>query len=317
MLGDPPVLILKALPLITGFCFALAVAIVVLSELTADRTALGVAVAAVPPMLLIGVGAFLTIPVLLARPKWPAWVATGGILVAGVWLGQPAFPRPKDGGLQPVKVVSLNMQHGLGGLGAVAKYLGDEAPEVILLQEAGPVQNYPDPKTTHPDFLRLFKNFFVVTDGQDLLIASKYPFRNHRVDDLPEPRGKADKRILVAEIIHPSGDICAATVHLSPRQTGFAELAEVRTAQYQTCKRFFQKRPRVILGGDFNGPPIGPNHRDLSTVATDAWARAGLGFGLTHNRRIDQIWVKGLNPYRAEVGPNNISDHQPVIAWMR
>lgn len=307
----------KLLPWVTVFLFALAASVVGISELGADRSALGVAVASVPPTLVIGLGAFFVIPVAWMRPAWPAWVATGGILAAGIWLGQPAFPRPQEGGLQPLKVVSLNMQHGLGGFGAVAKFLAEEAPEVILLQEAGPLQQYPNRTTTPPDFLRLFKDYHVVTDGQDLLIASKYPFRNHRIDDLPEPAGKPDKRILIAEIIHPSGDICAATVHLSPRQTNFDELATVRTAQYQSLRRFLQKRPRIILGGDFNGPPIGPNHRELAREATDAWARAGLGFGLTHQRRIDQIWVRGLNPYRAEVGPARISDHRPVIAWVR
>jgi endonuclease/exonuclease/phosphatase (EEP) superfamily protein YafD len=76
------------------------------------------------------------------------------------------------------------------------------------------------------------------------------------------------------------------------------------------------------VAGDFNGHPAGPNYGSLRGLMKDAFESAGRGFGYTLTsslpcEREDYIWSRNLKAVDCRVRPDRVSDHLPLVAWLR
>jgi endonuclease/exonuclease/phosphatase (EEP) superfamily protein YafD len=107
----------------------------------------------------------------------------------------------------------------------------------------------------------------------------------------------------------------------APRLEGKSTL---RRIELMRARRWVDERPHPhIVVGDFNTPPESPIYRDAWSDWTNAFSRAGRGFGYTRmhgwiRARIDHILVDDMwTVVRAWVGPDVGSDHKPMFADVR
>jgi endonuclease/exonuclease/phosphatase family metal-dependent hydrolase len=96
---------------------------------------------------------------------------------------------------------------------------------------------------------------------------------------------------------------------------------DARLTQARTVARILADDPhRVVLGGDLNARPASAPITTLRGVATDTWAAAGRGAGLTHpsaqpRSRIDYLMHRGqLGVNVVSTHPSRVSDHRVVRA---
>ena len=133
-----------------------------------------------------------------------------------------------------------------------------------------------------------------------------------------EPRG-----MVSATTQTPIGPARFCSTHLSTQR------AAHRTAQVAVLLGLVRPPTPGRAGGDERGAPLvlggdlGAEARDaelsrLSGSLVDAWRVAGRGLGDTTPatgpwRRVDQVWVGGLQPVNAAVLRAEVSDHLPVL----
>jgi endonuclease/exonuclease/phosphatase (EEP) superfamily protein YafD len=251
------------------------------------------------------------------------WLA----VLVGVWMflepGLPGLPNMMS---EDIEVLQLNMQHGLGGHDKVAALIRKHDPDVIFLQETGPLDQL-SPKGPIIDALKgyqLSNRYTLPLTGQFEVISLRGKIIRHIDVDFPEMPHEQElrgKHLTAVEAEVRGRRMILAVVHLSPTQGNLSQLAAVRTEQWRLVAAVVraQKLP-VILAGDFNAAPFGPGYRALSREATDVFRSVGVGIGNTvtatfPNRRIDYIWTRGpLMPLECEVLPDIVSDHRAVRA---
>lgn len=99
---------------------------------------------------------------------------------------------------------------------------------------------------------------------------------------------------------------------------------QIRAGEVKQISDFAKKSPhKVIIGGDFNDPPISYTYRKFNEFLDDAFNKKGNGLGITYGGvipflRIDYIFtdpkieVKGFNTF-----DRKLSDHYPVYARIK
>lgn len=236
-------------------------------------------------------------------------------------------PIPKGS----LKVMQLNMQHGLTGIEKVAALIERESPDILCLQESGPRQEFPD--GSPPPIRRALRGYVLYRSFSEA-IAVKGEILGKGTVELPEPAYESaiggGKVITFVKARIRGKVIRIATVHLSPRPdpslsawAGAAQFARIRQAQFKALADFLKASPEhTILCGDFNSHPVGPNYRLMTSIMTDAFAAAGSGIGYTMNsrlphKRIDYIYCRGFVPVAHRVLPDVVSDHRAVVAWLK
>jgi len=306
------------------FVAALLIVVWLATRYVAELTPITLALSVVPSL----VWALL---VVLAGLGWRAGLErkprVWWVVLAGVWVFlEPGLPGLPDGMSESMNVLQLNMQHGLVGHDKVATLIRREDPDVIFLQETGPLDQL-SPKGPIIDALKgyqLSNRYTLPLTGQFEVIALKGKIIRHMDVDFPEmphEQKLRGKRLTAVEAEVRGRRMILAVVHFSPTQGSLAQLSAVRTEQWRLTAAFVraQKLP-VILAGDFNAAPFGPGYRALSREATDVFRSVGVGLGNTitatlPNRRIDYVWTRGLFiPLECEVLPDIVSDHRAVRA---
>lgn len=267
--------------------------------------------------------------ILMATLMWRSGQPRMGRVFAAGLVGMLAFLEPGLPGIpmaasSSITVLQLNMQHGLSGQEGIAKMIRELNPDVIFLQETGPLDQLV-PEGPLVDALKdynLSNATVMPLTGQHQVIATKYPILRTIEFDLPELPGEANprgKHITAVEVEVGGRKIILATTHLSPTQAAASDVARVRSEQLRRVAAFIDAQEHsVILAGDLNSPPHGPGYRRLSSVATDLFRTQGVGFGWTITarlplRRIDYIWFRGhLYPLECRVLDEIVSDHRAV-----
>jgi endonuclease/exonuclease/phosphatase (EEP) superfamily protein YafD len=107
-------------------------------------------------------------------------------------------------------------------------------------------------------------------------------------------------------------------------QEGIPRLDEdmtLRSIEHPRASRWVDEQPQPhIVVGDFNAPPESTTYREAWSGWTNAFSRAGRGFGFTRmngwiQARIDHILVDDhWAVVRAWTGPDVGSDHKPLLA---
>jgi endonuclease/exonuclease/phosphatase (EEP) superfamily protein YafD len=114
-----------------------------------------------------------------------------------------------------------------------------------------------------------------------------------------------------------SGELQEGVVRLAGKTT-------LRGIEHPRARRWVEEQPHPhIVVGDFNAPPESVIYRDAWADWTNAFSRAGRGFGFTRmngwiQARIDHILVDDIwTVVRAWSGPDVGSDHKPMLAELR
>lgn len=140
---------------------------------------------------------------------------------------------------------------------------------------------------------------------EGLALASPHEVREHRELDLPA--GSFPRKVLVARVSSPVGDVVLATTHLDHQS---AAAREAQASALVAALGDFAGSDALVLTGDFNEGPSGSVHATLDGFGlVDLWAALRPGDpGPTFPAdapeiRIDYIW---LRPGGADLEPTSI-----------
>ena len=274
------------------------------------------------------------VPAALRLGRGTTLIALAGALITLVGVAQFAWPSrlaalpvraPTRG---DIRVVTYNTDVSASLADRLRQDVQAWDADIILLQDC---------KTVVADSLRAIFGVAAVMDR--FCIASRWPMLG--LDDAaslatpPDPRLPPSLFAVRVRVKTPYGTIPVYSVHLpSPRDAlGAARwpdpanllpklrrsLADRGDASAAVSAIVSRKDPRFIVAGDFN-LPYGSAllQRDWGDL-TNAFARAGFGFGHTMQAgifpvRIDHLFVpEQLEPVGARVLSGYPSEHQPLV----
>lgn len=247
---------------------------------------------------------------------------------------------------------SYKVRHRVKGLAQLLAGMGDERPEVVLLQEFWSNRErkvfYNDIKHLYPHKHEdnYFSPFFL---GSGLAIYSKYPLSDFHREYFKYYRGDesfANKGFLAATVHKEGLEITFATTHLqagkkkhdkwtsphhnlSTRQIAQLQMAQINEYFIKKYDRDIKNR-YVFVAGDFNIGNDEPDYRDIfeafdtatSMVCTESlrelqstWGRARPG------HIIDHVFSLGKDPQSGCVNVvdtigDDISDHKALIGTL-
>lgn len=265
------------------------------------------------------------------RRVWGALapLAASGALLVGP-IGAVSWGRPGEPLESDVRVLTYNIEHGVHGWDKVAEVIRAADPDILCLQEVAIA--WPErPDDPLLRYLEDFHWFRMRTSG--LLIASRFPLTGQAI--LPVQKTK-DDYLLIAHTEVDGRRITVMNTHLLPFCGGhynqadvlnwpknFSEAARDRRMQLRLVLDEVASRDGpVILCGDLNRNPTGPEYGWMTRELTDSYAAAGRGFGYTSNsfalgQRIDYVLSRGFETVQAGPAPGQASDHKPYSAVLR
>jgi len=217
-----------------------------------------------------------------------------------------------------VRVISLNC--GGGNINA-AKEIIQYSPDIVLLQESPPQKQM-------NDFIdQLFDNSATLIYGMDTsIIITKGQLKN----DFPDQQHTFITKVIIT---FNNVDILLANIRLMPPEIEFNLLTpktwckhrddrQERRKQIAKIENFLNEsdiEKPVVVGGDFNVKANDGTLRPLNKYLTDAFTKAGTGWGHTAINdfpvfRVDQIWVsKHFKVISCFARKTVYSDHRMVI----
>jgi endonuclease/exonuclease/phosphatase (EEP) superfamily protein YafD len=204
---------------------------------------------------------------------------------------------------------------------AMGQLLMESNPDVIVFQE-----------WTHA-YEPLFYIGWQTSRNDELCVFSKYPIErvdNAPIQDWPQPGVLSHYQLRT-----PGGIVHLLNVHTaSPHMPFEAALegepngpvqindnSETRRAQSALLSRYaLSLNGPVLIAGDFNTPVQSPIFRDSWAGFTDAFSRAGFGFGYSYYARLTAVRIDHVlsnDAWRCTncyVAPDAGSPHRAVIA---
>ena len=282
------------------------------------------------PRWTLGLPAVLLLPAIVfldRRLLWPLGVGLALYVVPllGFRASIPNMERPDD-----LIILTANVAGGGGMDEPVTDFVARSGADLIAVQEC--------PHRIRRRSGRLDVDGYQSHSHMSLCFWSRFPFRVGGTTGMTAVPDSTTGMAVRYEVALGSGDTVSVTnLHLpTPRaglehvrrgrlREGAAELErsrELRIRAAQDAQRVAdQGGPHRIVLGDFNAPPESRIQRRYWGDYSDAFARAGLGFGFTRyngwiRARIDHVLLSGgLEAVSAVVGEDVGSDHRPV--WVR
>lgn len=254
------------------------------------------------------------------------WLVPGLLAWLGPLMGFGwAQARPTDA--PTIRVVTFNVEHTRHGFDKVADALRRADADIVCLQES-PL-DFPSPQAdAYTRFLDEHHWFRLRESG--LLIASRFPITGKAI--LPLQIEKGDY-ILAATVDVRGTPVTVLDTHLIPVHGGHYPLTDVAALPKNLAdvRRFRERQMRdvltevdardgpIILCGDFNRNPFGPEYAAIRRRLEDTWADVGRGYGFTSgdpvlSQRVDYVLTRGFRTHRAWVEPVRASDHAPYVA---
>lgn len=243
-----------------------------------------------------------------------------------------------------IKIVSYNLNQGYymydKGIekGSLADYLIDLEPDILLLQEMN---------TDYiKDELRILKSFpfKVIIPEIGTGIYSKYPYiKKGKIDFTLATNSciwadfKLNKDTVRIYSVHFQSNQVSkeaeTMVQNIEKENGFKSNSmkkilnnykknvQVRADQVKLVKKHILKsKYPVIIGGDFNDPPVSYTFHEFNAFLKDSFKEKGFGLGITYQGaipllRIDYIMVSNeINVSRFNTLKRKLSDHYPIEA---
>lgn len=276
-----------------------------------------------PPVALAGPLFFLVGILLLRFFRKPAW----GLLQAGtLLLFVVAFSllgyrfngfRVTDGSSE-MKIMTINVHFSSVKLPKLLERVKEDKIDLVMMQEVKKKENGP------AHWLKNNLDGWHIAEAREVAIVSRYPLG--KITRIPS-KALEFRSILLVEVLAPKPYL-AATVHWSSPQyeNGFEKMkvgAERQSLDFRQTMELIQsigESKPFVLGGDFNNPPRHKHTKELSRAMTNAFDKAGTGFGWTYHKklpvvRIDYLYTnKQFNVERCYVDREIGSDHLPVVA---
>ncbi len=294
----------------------------------------------VPPQMWLLPAFALGFMTLLIQPRW-CLLHVGCILLVVFGYMDPQFNRPRAPKGPGFKLITNN--RGQDNKQSPTEFVASEKPDVVIYQDAGRegayAKAYPDMK------VRAVNEFTVIT---------RFPIKS--IELLPQ-RGLNQRPVAMRCVLDWEGrDLVIYSVHFtSPREHldpmskgGFLAAAFGRKGGYgeklrgQT-KTFWEHQKKMtdeiaemakketsptIIAGDFNVPNHGQIYHRYRSQFTDAFEKAGHGFGLTFPGftrnpltlfgpwlRLDQVFSnQQLQPVACKAEPGRRSQHRCMVA---
>ena len=224
-----------------------------------------------------------------------------GLAVGSLWLSDP---RPDLATPTKLDVVWFNSHHQRAGVADLERLLSNDPPDVIAMAEAGPGVRIDLPG---------FDYHWHSNRGSGILIASRYPLDNERIESTV--KGARDR--LVVDIVVERRRLKFVAVHLRK------PYEEVHSSEFTAIAESVAPMQHVIVAGDFNTTPWSSHFRNLQQDTELKHARKGFGlmnsFGLSRWHvapiPIDHLLYKGAIALdHFEVLPWISSDHRPIRA---
>ena len=240
------------------------------------------------------------------------------------------------------------------GFETVLKYLADEQPDIVCLQE--------DVDTWRRYVFREYQKYLAYNDTMVIAnnaqsfnvlgIHTRFPIiKRERIDYPSIANGsvawwlKVDDDTLVVvnnhfESCHLSNDDRVQYRHIIkgelPRDSARSEskllllkLAEanaIRSNQIRAVLDYVEAHSQypAIVCGDFNDHPLSYSRHAMAEQLTDCFRETGRGIGLSYNQkafalRIDHVFCsKDITPYNCKIDDEmDASDHYPVLCWLK
>lgn len=247
----------------------------------------------------------------------------------------PAAAQPAD---TAITLVTYNIHAGKDAesqpnLERVAAVLDTLAADVVLLQEVdrGTERSGGEDHLAELENLTGLHGAFAKSldyQGGEYGIAAlaRWPIEDVRVLPLPtEPpltRSNGSQQPLVALYIvvaGPAGRVHVVNTHLVAEGAGTNRKQQL-VALLAHVQRLVPEGAPLAVGGDFNARPNSDEFAATTLALDDAWAACdAAGAGRTFpahqpDRRIDYLFLRGLDCTEARVHGTTASDHRPLIA---
>jgi vancomycin resistance protein VanJ len=267
-------------------------------------------------------------PLAAVAHSWRAGgvLAAAALVVVGPLMGGTVSPstsgRSDDGAV--LRVLTCNTDGQNLHKHELELLVAQTLPDIVALQEAEVI-----------DFTPIFPDGWHIEAGPaGLLLATRFPIRGR--DYLTEPELGARGAVGRYRLETPAGELIAVNVHLPTPREGFEEVlhtgggaAAIREGIAARDHASIVVRSWLgdiggdaIVAGDFNMPVESAIYRRHWSDLTDAFSKAGWGWGYTKQTRwfgvrIDHVLAgKAWTCRRAWVGPDVGSDHLPLIAQL-
>lgn len=250
------------------------------------------------------------------------------LAVVGIWVCAPGAADAARARGTELRVLDWDLHHGVTpatavDLEQVARTIEEQDPDVVTLQEVSRgsvVGGGSDMATWLSHRLGMHMVFAPAADRQfGNVILSLSELTDVETLSLPSRSGPEQRSAVSATVITSDGSpVRVTSMHLQPRRESVAtRLAQLATVLAE------QPSGALVLAGDFNAEPSGPEIKAMSRAGWDsALDTAGGAAGaaaLTSpsdlpTRRIDWVFGRGVRLSDAQVltEPRS-SDHLPVV----
>jgi endonuclease/exonuclease/phosphatase (EEP) superfamily protein YafD len=219
-----------------------------------------------------------------------------------------------------IRIVAYNVQWHQASVERVAEVVNKLKPDVALLSEVPPRD-----AGKLADAIGFSYRYVTPTNDNDwgkpaTAVFSRFPLENGRV--IENPGGSREPGVMV-EAIADGKRFCLAAVHLtptlSPRPQQVRWTEGHRAAEISALRKEWQRRgsPPMVVGGDFNQVPLGPNYAAMTQSWSDALGKLGrtdwtCQFGPLQTR-VDYILISSeWTAIDGNVVDSNASDHRPI-----
>lgn len=264
------------------------------------------------------------------RLLWPLGVGLVVFLVPlmGFRASLPRVERPDD-------VVALTINVGAGARNLhmpVNELVARSGADMVAVQEC-PRRVRRSPEELHVDGYHAHSHM-------SLCFWSRFPFRvGTTTGQTAVPDSATGMAVRYEVALDPADTISVTNLHLPTPRPGLEEVRQGRLKEgAEQLDRYRRLRVRAardarmvadrggpdrIVLGDFNAPPESRIQRQYWTGYSNAFARAGLGFGFTRyngwiRARIDHVLLAGdLEAVSAVVDDDVGSDHRPLRVRVR
>ncbi len=219
----------------------------------------------------------------------------------------------------------------------LSRFLNSQSPDILLLQEKNSKRinqeldsliNYKFYYTLGNKGVAIFSKFKIIDKGEidfntntnsclwaDLVIGND-TVRVYSVhfesNQISKPTAE-----LVSDI---EKDQTIQSKNIRSILSRYKTFVKYRAKQVDKVKAHIKKSPfMVIIGGDFNDPPLSYTYRQFSDLLQDAFKEKGLGFGITYAGqipllRIDYIMAsRGIDIIDFHRIKRKYSDHFPIM----
>ena len=323
---------------------AMLVAVTILNRFGADRWWFGALNLYLPQIVWVAPGVLLTVLSLTMARRWIwvpllciAWVL--GPIMGFCWSTQ----GPPAGG-PFLRIMTWNVKYGGNNKitqWAIADYINETGPDVVLLQDAGGL--------LHGPIGRFFRHWNVRSFGQ-YVVVSHLPLEEAEVRSIPffgqthtclRCRLHIGTKTLILYNVHFESpreglgafrEVRRQPWYLPSAVKQLEENVEARVSQAQALRELImQEREPVMVVGDLNSPDASLACALLREAGLhDAFAEGGRGYGYTYGHfllrtrlpwhgaswmRIDHIMLSSeLRSRGCRAGTYRYSEHRPVIA---